>query len=455
MKVTFVGTGYVGLVTGTCFSEVGHDVICVDVDQQKIDGLKDGKLPIFEPGLDELVMTNYQRGRLAFTTDLTMALSDSEVIFVGVGTPQRSDGSANLDYVWAVIDEIRAKATEPKIVVIKSTVPVGTNEKASQKLNNGNKIQHVVASNPEFLREGLAVDDALNPDRVVIGLQNHETQAKEKLETLYTPFSSQGVPVLFMSWESAEMTKYVANCVLATKISYINEMANMCEVVSADINDVRQGIGHDKRIGFQFFSPGVGYGGSCFPKDVRAMKALARSHKTPMRILEAVDYVNEEQKRVAFGKLNSAFNGHLTGTTITIWGIAFKPQTDDIREAPSIVLIRQLVDAGANIRVCDPEALENVQRELGDQVEYFEDPYSAVKDSDGLVIMTEWEQYKSADLSKVYDLMKSNVIVDGRNCFDSNEVSKAGFAYSSIGRVTTYPGFEQATVPNSTPQSAQ
>jgi len=437
MKVSFVGTGYVGLVTGTCFAEIGHDVICVDVDEKKIEGLKHGKLPIYEPGLHDIVLANQERGRLTFTTDLSHALANSDVVFVAVGTPQREDGSANLEYVWTVIDQIREHATEPKVVVIKSIVPVGTNEKASERLKQGNEIQHSVASNPEFLREGLAVGDALNPDRVVIGTRDE--RAKELLTELYAPFSQQGVPVVFMKRESAEMTKYVANCVLATKISYINEMANMCEAVGADVNDVRQGIGHDKRIGFQFFYPGVGYGGSCFPKDVRAMKSMARERKMPMRILEAVDYVNEEQKRVAFQKLVELVRGGLADATVAIWGSAFKPQTDDIREAPALVLINQLLDAGTTVRAYDPEAADNVRSQVGDQVTFCDEKYQTVEGADALVIMTEWEEFTQPEFGRLRAAMNGNVIVDGRNVLEPADVAVEGFVYSSIGRETAQP----------------
>ncbi len=437
MKVTFVGTGYVGLVTGNCFAEVGNEVICVDIDEKKVEGLRNGVLPIFEPGLDKLVASNVEAGRLSFTTDLAGALATTDVVFVAVGTPQSADGSANLNYVWSVIDAIREHATSKKVVVIKSTVPVGTNRRAFQRLNDGAEIQHAVASNPEFLREGLAIGDALNPDRVVVGTQ--DAFARQQLSELYRPFSDKGVPVLFMHWESAEMTKYVANCVLATKISYINEMANMCEAVGADVNDVRQGIGHDQRIGFKFFYPGVGYGGSCFPKDVRAMKAMAREKKMPMRILEAVDYVNEEQKRVAFVKLQTAFNDQLHGVTIGIWGLAFKPETDDIREAPALVLIKQLLEAGANVRAYDAEASDNVKEEFGDQVTFCDEKYDVADNADALAIMTEWDEFASADFDRLRETMRGHVIVDGRNMFDPSIVAEAGFVYSSIGRSTAYP----------------
>ena len=436
MNLTFVGTGYVGLVTGTCFAELGNHVTCVDVDQRKVDGLKKGVVPIYEPGLEALVSRNHAEGRIQFSTNLEDALADSEVVFIGVGTPQREDGSANLDYVWAVVDEIREKASSPKVVVVKSTVPVGTNARVFERLNEG-PIKHAVASNPEFLREGLAVDDALNPDRVVVGTD--DDHAKHALGELYAPFSDKGVPVLFMDWQSAEMTKYVANCVLATKISYINEMSNMCEAMDADINHVRQGIGHDKRIGFQFFAPGVGYGGSCFPKDVRAMKAMAREHNRPMRILEAVDYVNEEQKRIAFQKVSNAFNGQLNNVRIAVWGLAFKPETDDIREAPSLVLIRQLLDANAMVTAYDPEAANNVKQVLGDSLEYAKTPEEALKNASALVIMTEWQDFCEIDLERIKTSMTGNVIVDGRNIYDPIEAAEQGFVYYSVGRPTAYP----------------
>ncbi len=436
MNVTFVGTGYVGLVTGTCLAEVGNDVTCVDVDQEKIRSLRQGNLPIYEPDLGPLVSRNYESGRLDFTTDLAEALDESEIVFVAVGTPQREDGSADLQYVWAVIDEIREKATEPKVVVIKSTVPVGTNAKARSRLNDGSSVQHSVASNPEFLREGLAVGDCLRPDRIVLG--THDDRAREILGNLYQGFADQGVPVLFMRPESSEMTKYVANCMLATKVSYINEMANMCEAVSADINDVREGIGHDKRIGFQFFAPGVGYGGSCFPKDVRAMKSLARNHQMPMRILEAVDFVNESQKYVAFGKLTSLYSDPLHEATVAVWGLAFKPDTDDVREAPSLVLINQLIEAGVDVRVYDPEATDNVRAQIGDAVTYCGNKWDALKDADVLCIMTEWDEFARCDLDQVHQAMPGRLIIDGRNLFSPLQAAEYGFTYASIGRATTH-----------------
>ncbi len=438
MKVTFIGTGYVGLVTGTCFAEVGHDVTCVDIDERKIEALRDGVIPIYEPGLKELVLSNQQNDRLRFTTDLGDALSKTDIVFIGVGTPQRNDGSCNLQYVFNVVDEILEKATSSKIVVIKSTVPVGTNAEVQKRFDAG-EIKHHVVSNPEFLREGFAVEDALGPDRVVVGVEDAATQAT--MSELYEPFSNNGVPVLFMNRESSEMTKYVANCVLATKISYINEMANMCEAVHADVNDVRQGIGHDQRIGFRFFAPGAGYGGSCFPKDVRAMKSMAREKKMPMRILEAVDYVNEEQKRVPYQKLSKAFNNHLRGTTIAVWGLAFKPETDDIREAPALVLIEKLIESGATVRTYDPEASANVRERLGKGPTYCDDMYSATENADAVVIMTEWQQFKEADFAQLRTVMNGNVIVDGRNLFKPEMVAEKGFVYHSIGRTTTYPGF--------------
>jgi len=438
MNVTFIGTGYVGLVTGTCFAKLGHNITCVDIDEQKVANLRNGIVPIYEPGLAELVEKYHALGSLHFSTDLAEAMSDSDVIFIGVGTPQRPDGSCDVRFVFAVVEEILAKATSSKIVVIKSTVPVGTNAEAQKMLNQGD-IQHHVVSNPEFLREGFAVDDALHPDRVVVGLE--DDSIRDTVEELFRPFTEKDVPVLYMNRESAEMTKYVANCVLATKISYINEMANMCEAVGADVNDVRAGIGHDQRIGFRFFAPGAGYGGSCFPKDVRAMKALAREKKMPMRILEAVDYVNEEQKRVPYQKLGQAFNDQIRGTKIAIWGLAFKPETDDIREAPAFVLIEKLTHTGAKVRVYDPQALDNARERLGDTVTYCEDAYLAASGADAVVIMTEWNEFKETDFDKLRSTMNGNVIIDGRNLFAPDTPAKAGFVYSSIGRATAYPGF--------------
>ena len=436
MKIAIVGTGYVGLVTGTCFAEVGNEVTCVDVDERKIDGLRNNILPIYEPGLEELVERNQEAGRLNFSTDLGTAMADAEVVFVGVGTPQRDDGSADLKYVWSVIDEIKRVATSPKVVVVKSTVPVGTNEKVLERLNDGSDFEHSAASNPEFLREGLAISDCLNPDRIVVGVR--DDRSKSVLGELYSTFTEKNVPLLFMKPESAEMTKYVANCVLATKISYINEMANMCEAVDADINDVRQGIGYDQRIGFQFFAPGVGYGGSCFPKDVRAMKSMARSKKMPMRILEAVDFVNEEQKHVAFKKLVDLLSD-LNNATIAVWGLAFKPQTDDIREAPSLVLLRQLIDTGATIQTYDPEAADNVREVVGDAVEFCSDKEAALRDADVLVIMTEWSEFRDVTPLAIKESLRGNVVVDGRNLFDPAAMAEVGLVYSSIGRATVGP----------------
>jgi len=376
MRVGMVGTGYIGLVTGTCLAESGNEVVCIDIDKEKINSLRKNVLPIYEPGLGELVERNQRAGRLTFSTNLGEAIRDRKIIFIGVGTPQGESGAADLRAVWAVIDAIREHAAEPKTVVVKSTVPVGTNAKAAERLNQDG-VRHRVASNPEFLKEGCAVDDFMKPDRVVVGVR--EPGVADVLRELHAPFLRSGHPFLVMSPESAEMTKYAANCFLATKISFINEMANLCECLGADINEVRRGIGHDNRIGFQFLHPGVGYGGSCFPKDVCALAALAEEVEHPARILQAVHQVNEAQKEILMTKLLGLFDGKLAGKTVAVWGLAFKPRTDDIREAPSLVLIRQLLEAGAKVRVFDPEALHNVKQLFGDELTYCDRAYGTTE----------------------------------------------------------------------------
>ena len=355
MKIAVIGTGYVGLVQGTCLAESGNDVVCIDKVAAKIDGLKQGKIPIYEPGLGELVHRNQRDGRLAFTTDLAGGIAEAEIVFIAVGTPQGDRGGADLSGVWTVGDQVAKTLRTPKIVVVKSTVPVGTNAELARRMSEATKVPFDVASNPEFLKEGAAIEDFNKPDRVVVGVRT--ARVAERLHSLYAPFLRTDRPFLVMSPESAEMTKYVANCLLATKISFINEMANLCEAYDADINDVRRGIGHDQRIGFHFLHPGVGYGGSCFPKDIRAVIHMAQSQGLPARMMEAVDAVNEAQKDVLFHKLDTHFEHSLRGKTIAIWGLAFKPRTDDIREAPALVLIDSLLEAGAHLRVHDPEAL--------------------------------------------------------------------------------------------------
>ncbi len=443
MQIAMVGTGYIGLVTGTCFAECGNDVVCIDIDEQKIAGLRENVLPIYEPGLRELVERNQRAGRLTFSTNLGEAVQDRPVIFIGVGTPQSESGAADLRAVWAVADEIRERAVDSKIVVVKSTVPVGTNAEVLERLSGG-PVRHLAASNPEFLKEGCAVEDFMKPDRVVIGVR--EAQVAEVLRELHAPFLRSGHPVLVMSPESAEMTKYVANCCLATKISFINEMANLCERLGADVNDVRRGIGHDNRIGFQFLHPGVGYGGSCFPKDVCAMLALSKEVGTPSQILQAVDRVNEAQKGIMMQKLLALFDGDLTGRTIAVWGLAFKPRTDDVREAPSLVLIRQLLEAGAAVRVFDPEATDNARAIFGEQITYCDRAYGTAEGADALVVVTEWQEFRNPDFEVLRRLMNRPVIVDGRNLYQPSQLAQLGFTHASIGR-RTVEGERRATIP--------
>ena len=436
MHVAMIGTGYIGLVTGTCFAESGNDVVCIDIDEKKINNLQQNILPIYEPGLEELVRRNQSAGRLTFSTDLAQGIDAARIVFIGVGTPQSESGAADLRAVWAVVAAIREQAAESKIVVVKSTVPVGTNAKVAARLNEGPH-RHRTASNPEFLKEGYAVDDFMKPDRVIVGTRDSEVV--ELLRELHAPFLRSGHPLLAMSPESAEMTKYVSNCMLATKISFINEMANLCERLGADIGDVRQGIGHDTRIGFQFLHPGVGYGGSCFPKDICAMIALAKEIGVTPRILQAVDGVNESQKSVLLEKLLELFDGNLAERTIAVWGLAFKPRTDDVREAPSLVLIEQLLEAGAQVRVFDPEAMENVKRVFGDRISYCDRAYGTSEGADALAIVTEWQEFRNIDFEVLRRLMKRPIIADGRNLYNPAQMAQLGFSYASIGRQTVAP----------------
>jgi UDPglucose 6-dehydrogenase len=438
MKIAVIGTGYVGLVSGTCFAESGNDVIGIDKDANKIKTLESGHLPIYEPGLLELVQRNRKEGRLTFTTDLAAGIADAKIIFVAVGTPQGSDGSADLSNMWAVADEIAAKAATPKIIVIKSTVPVGTNRAFLERVRAETKIPLVLASNPEFLKEGAAVDDFMRPDRVVVGVREPETA--QALNDLYSPFLRTEHPFLIMSPESAEMTKYVANAMLATKISFINEMANLCERAGADIHDVRRGIGHDVRIGFQFLFPGVGYGGSCFPKDVRALISTARKLDVPLQLMDSVDRVNEAQKKVLFRKIKKHYGKSLSDITISIWGLAFKPRTDDIREAPSLVLIDALLAEKVRIRVHDPEALDRLKEIYGNQLTYCDRPYGALEGSDGLALVTEWQEFRHPDFVVMHRLMRQPVIFDGRNIYDQKVLAENGFTYYAVGRGQHVPG---------------
>jgi UDPglucose 6-dehydrogenase len=433
MKIVIVGTGYVGLVTGTCLAESGNEIVCVDRDEQKVQMLESGRLPIYEPGLLELVNRNRREGRLRFTTGLADGVAHGGLIFVAVGTPQGADGAADLSALWTVGDAIAEQATEPRVVVIKSTVPVGTNHALTQRIASRTGVAIDVASNPEFLKEGAAVEDFMKPDRVVVGVRRPEIA--RLLHELHAPFLRTERPFLAMSPESAEMTKYVANALLATKISFINEMANVCERMGADINDVRRGIGHDVRIGFQFLFPGSGYGGSCFPKDVRALVAMSRSLRVPMKIMEAVDAVNEAQKQVLFTKLKAHFGDTLRERTIALWGLAFKPRTDDIREAPSLTLIDALLAEGATVRVHDPEAMPNVRALYGDQLVYCDRPYGALEGADALVIVTEWQEFRTPDFEVMRRLLRQPVIVDGRNLYDPQSMVDHGFSYHAIGRV--------------------
>jgi UDPglucose 6-dehydrogenase len=432
MRIAVVGTGYVGLVTATCFAESGNDVIGIDKDPAKIDVLDSGKLPIYEPGLLELVQRNRREGRLNFTTDFAQGIAPAQLIFLAVGTPQAADGSADLSAVWAVGEAIAKHANGPKIVVIKSTVPVGTNRSLMERMAGKTSHQIDIASNPEFLKEGAALDDFMKPDRVVVGVRRPEVA--EVLKELYSPYMRTERPFLVMSPESAEMTKYAANAMLATKISFINEMANLSEKLGADINDVRRGIGHDVRIGFQFLFPGAGYGGSCFPKDVRALISLSHQVGSPVRLMQSVDDVNEAQKSVLVSKVKQHYGASLKEKTIAIWGLAFKPRTDDIREAPALTLIDALLEAGAAVRVHDPEAIANVRAIYGDKLAYCDRPYGAIEGADGLAIVTEWQEFRQPDFEVMKRLMREPVVFDGRNLYDPKTMAGHGFAYESIGR---------------------
>ena len=430
MRITVIGTGYVGLVTGACFAESGNSVTCVDINAARIESLNRGGVPIYEPGLDVLVAA--VAGRLSFSTSYE-TVPAADVVLLAVGTPQAADGAANLSALWSAVDELARHVTRETLVVTKSTVPVGTNRQILERFQShlGERAPRV-ASNPEFLREGAALNDFRKPDRVVVGVE--EAESAQRLKTLYEPFLVGGAPFLVMGLESAEMTKYTANCFLATKISFINEMANICDAVGADINDVRQGIGHDQRIGFSFLFPGVGYGGSCFPKDVRALSHVAQSHGCETAMLGCVDRVNEAQKQVLFGKLRQHFQGQLSGRTIAIWGLAFKPGTDDIREAPSLVLIEQLLAAGAVVRAHDPVAIANVRAVFGDRVQFSDDPLVVLADADALVIVTEWNEYRSPNFAELAALMVGRAIFDGRNIYEPEQVRAFGFSYYGIGR---------------------
>ncbi len=433
MKLAVIGTGYVGLVTGTCFSDLGNEVTCIDVNQAKVEGLKKGIIPIYEPGLSELVLRNHEEGRLQFTTTAADVIPDSDIVYIAVGTPQSDSGAADLSAVWKVVEDIAPHLREDALVVVKSTVPVGTNGKVFDLLKRLCDREVNVASNPEFLKEGSAISDFMYPDRVVCGVRNDA--AEELLQTLHAPLVRTGKPILFMSPESSELTKYAANALLATKISFINEIANLSEKVGADINDVRIGMGHDQRIGFQFLFPGLGYGGSCFPKDVRALASLAETLELEPKIMRAVDEVNVHQRASLVRKIDAFYGGDVAGKTFGIWGLAFKPKTDDIREAPALELLNYLVEKGATIRVHDPEAMENVQAQFGDKIhKYCKSEMEAIDGADCLAINTEWNEYRTPDFKKLKAKMKTPTIFDGRNLFDLGNMEKHGFTYFSVGR---------------------
>lgn len=449
MKITVVGSGYVGLVTGACFAETGAEVICVDNNVDKIERLKRGEIPIYEPGLDQLVDRNITRERLFFSTDLKESLEDCSVAFIAVGTPPGEDGSADLKHVLEVAHEIGRHATDYIVVVTKSTVPVGTAVKVSEALAyefsmRGADFGFDVVSNPEFLKEGNAIDDFMKPDRIVVGVSTE--RAAEVMKKLYAPFVLNGHPIIIMDIPSAEMTKYAANAMLATKISFMNDIANLCEIVGADINLVRKGIGSDNRIGNKFIYPGIGYGGSCFPKDVKALIQTGKENQYSLNILQAVEDVNLRQKQLLFNKAYSYFDGNLSGLTIAIWGLAFKPHTDDMREAPSIVIINNLLHFGATVKVYDPEAMNEAYKYFGDSVQYFKSPYDAVIDADALMLLTEWPEFRLPGFKVIERLMKDKTIFDGRNIYDPQEMANLGFNYFSVGRnpvITHEPAFKQ------------
>lgn len=437
MNIAIVGTGYVGLVSGTCFAEMGVNVTCVDVNEQKIQSLLNGQIPIYEPGLDEMVLRNYKEGRLHFTTDITTCLDSVDIVFSAVGTPPDEDGSADLKYVLEVARTVGRNMNKYLILVTKSTVPVGTAKKVKQAIQEeldkrGVQIPFDVASNPEFLKEGAAIKDFMSPDRVVIGVESEK--AKEMMTRLYRPLMLNNFRVIFTDIPSAEMIKYAANSMLATRISFMNDIANLCELVGADVNMVRKGIGADSRIGSKFLYPGCGYGGSCFPKDVKALIKTAEKNGYDMKVLKAVEEVNEEQKSILFKKLLKHYNGDLKGKTIAIWGLAFKPETDDMREATSLVMIKKLTEAGCTVKVYDPVAMDECKRRISETVTYATDMYDAVLNADALLLLTEWKQFRLPSWGVIKKSMNQPVIIDGRNIYDAKEMTEFGFEYMCIGK---------------------
>ncbi len=437
MKIAVVGTGYVGLVTGTCFAETGNTVTCIDIDKKKVDKLNNGQVTIYEPGLEKLFLRNQREGRLKFTTELKEAVQDAEIIFLALPTPQGENGSADLKYILGVADDLGKIIDGYKVIVDKSTVPVGTAEKVHAAIARNYKGTFDVVSNPEFLREGVAVDDFMKPDRVIIGTESE--RARKVMGDLYAPFVRQGNPVIFMDEKSAELTKYAANSFLAVKISFMNEIARLCELMGADVDMVRRGIGSDERIGKRFLFPGIGYGGSCFPKDVQALAKSSSDVKYDFRILEAVINVNESQKLYLIPKIRKYFKNDLKGKRIAIWGLAFKPNTDDIREAPSLYMIEALLKEGAVITVFDPEAMQNVQDIMGEKINFVENQYDCLQDAEALLIATEWNEFRTPDFEKMAGLMRNKVIFDGRNVFDLDQMKELGYYYESIGRKIILP----------------
>jgi UDPglucose 6-dehydrogenase len=433
MKIAVVGTGYVGLVTGTCFSETGNQVTCVDIDQSKVQKLSNGQITIYEPGLEKIFLRNLKEGRLHFTTSLAEGIKDAAIIFLALPTPPGEDGSADLKYILGVADDLGKIMTDYKVIVDKSTVPVGTADKVRAAIAKNYKGDFAVVSNPEFLREGVAVDDFMKPDRVVVGTSDE--RSKEVMTELYAPFVRSGNPVIFMDERSAELTKYAANSFLAVKISFMNEVARLCERLGADVDMVRKGIGSDERIGKRFLFPGIGYGGSCFPKDVQALVKSSSEVAYDFEILNAVMKVNEEQKLFLLPKIKSFFNGDLAGKRFALWGLAFKPNTDDIREAPALYMIDALTAAGATVCAFDPEAMPNVKQVVGDKIDFAESQYDALQNADALIIATEWSEFRTPEFEKIISLLNQKVIFDGRNVFDAEQMRKFGFHYESVGRL--------------------
>ncbi|GHM99776.1 UDP-glucose 6-dehydrogenase [Cytophagales bacterium WSM2-2] len=436
MNIAVVGTGYVGLVTGTCFAETGNKVTCIDIDREKVEKLSRGEITIYEPGLEVLFERNIHQKRLSFTTNLEEGIAGAKIIFLALPTPPGEDGSADLKYILGVADALGPLLKEYCVIVDKSTVPVGTAEKVHEKIASKAKAEFDVVSNPEFLREGVAVDDFMKPERVVIGTSSE--RAKKVMETLYGPFVRQGNPLVFMDVRSAELTKYAANSFLATKITFMNEIANLCEVLGADVDSVRKGIGTDSRIGKRFLFPGIGYGGSCFPKDVQALAKSSDDVNYDFKILDAVMSVNHSQKTKLIPVMKDYFKNNLKGKTIAVWGLSFKPHTDDIREAPALENINELLKAGAIVRVHDPESMNNVKKIMGDKISYFDTPYDAVQGADAILIATEWPEFRTPDFEKIVSALKAKVIFDGRNLYELSQMKELGFTYFSIGRKTIY-----------------